>query len=124
MSSVLHLYAYVCAAALFANIANCLFSKSFEQFAPEERVEIVIKNNICLNKFTFLSRDCFEFPKRPGSIFTMQEVMKVETFKLIYGNSMGCRLHRRTIYGGKNKIVFHKCIMAHPYPWKDHREVN
>ena len=64
MSSVLHLYAYVCAAALFANIANCLFSKSFEQFAPEERVEIVIKNNICLNKFTFLSRDCFEFPKK------------------------------------------------------------
>ena len=66
MSSVLHLYAYVCAAALFANIANYLFSKSFEQFAPEERVEIVIKNNICLNKFTFLSRDCFEFPKRSG----------------------------------------------------------
>ena len=50
--------------------------------------------------------------------------MKVETFKLFYGNSMGCRLHRRTIYGGKNKIVFHKGIMAHPYLWKDHREVN
>ena len=35
MSSVLHLYAYFCAEALFANMANCLFSKPFEQFAPE-----------------------------------------------------------------------------------------
>ena len=66
MSSVLHLYAYVCAAALFANMANCLFSKPFEKFTPEERVETVIKNNICLNKFAFLIRDCFEFLKRSG----------------------------------------------------------
>ena len=53
MSSV-PIYMHVCAAALFANMANRLFAKPFEQFAPEERVETVIKNNICLNKFTFL----------------------------------------------------------------------
>ena len=37
MSSVLHLYASVCAAALFANIANRLFSKPFERFTPSHR---------------------------------------------------------------------------------------
>ena len=37
MSLGLHLYAYVCAAALFADMANCLFSKPFEQFTPSQQ---------------------------------------------------------------------------------------
>ena len=37
MSLGLHSYAYVCAATLFANMANCLFSKPFEQFTPSQQ---------------------------------------------------------------------------------------
>ena len=37
ISSVLHLYASVCAAALLANMENRLFSKPFERFTPSQR---------------------------------------------------------------------------------------
>ena len=71
-----HLYAYVCAAALFANMANRLFAKPFEQFAPEERVETVIKNNICLNKFTCLSRDFWIFEKVRGQYLLCRKLWR------------------------------------------------
>lgn len=44
MSLGLHLYAYVCAAALFANMANCLFSKPFEQFTPSQQYPHLMLN--------------------------------------------------------------------------------